>query len=223
MIYLRWFVYFSLATFFSFIFFLFFSAFLNIKIKYWVAVLIQSLIIILAGKWYFKLRLDNIKNFLFKDLKKENWREIFKTAFFILIAVYLVKGIIYLYLYYFENFKVEEKNYLYEFEYLYSELNFFIFWITLSLFGPLSEELLYRKGLFEVLSKKCNFAFSAIISSLIFSLIHTTGSSFINGFICGLFLAFLYKKTNSSLLAVFATHSIYNIFNFVIALVFYIN
>lgn len=223
MIYLRWFVYFSLVTFFSFIFFFSFSAFLNIKITYWFATLIQSLIGILAGKWYFQLRLDNIKNFLFKDLKKENWREIFKITFFMLIVVYLVKGIIYLYLYYFENFKVDEKNYLFEFEYLYSKLNFFIFWFTLSLFGPLSEELLYRKGLFEVLSKKCSFAFSAIISSLIFSLIHTIGSSFINGFICGLFLAFLYKKTNGSLLAVFAAHSIYNIFNLIIALVFYIS
>ncbi|HOJ86643.1 MAG TPA: type II CAAX endopeptidase family protein [Elusimicrobiales bacterium] len=221
MIYLKWLVYFGLSSIFTFILFLSFFVFLNIKITYWFSVLIQSLVIILSGKWYFNLKLEDVKKFLFKDLKSEDWKKIFKITFFMLVSVYLVKGIIYWY--YIKNLKdVEEKNYIYEFEYLYSSLDFFVFWLGLSLLGPFSEELLYRKGLFEILLKKINYIFSVIISSLVFALVHTSGSSFINGFVCGLFLPFLYKETKGSLIAVFVTHSIYNLFNFIVGLIAYV-
>ncbi|MGC8728364.1 MAG: CPBP family intramembrane glutamic endopeptidase [Elusimicrobiales bacterium] len=218
---MKWLVYFGLSSIFTFILFLSFFVFLNIKITYWFSVLIQSLVIILSGKWYFNLKLEDVKKFLFKDLKSEDWKKIFKITFFMLVSVYLVKGIIYWY--YIKNLKdVEEKNYIYEFEYLYSSLDFFVFWLGLSLLGPFSEELLYRKGLFEILLKKINYIFSVIISSLVFALVHTSGSSFINGFVCGLFLSFLYKETKGSLIAVFVTHSIYNLFNFIVGLIAYV-
>jgi membrane protease YdiL (CAAX protease family) len=202
---------------------LFFSffIFLNIKITYWFAILIQSLVIIFAGKWYFNLKLEDIKSLLFKDLKNEDWKKIFKITFFMLVAVYLIKGMAYWY-YVINSKSIEEKNYIYEFVYLYSSLDFFVFWLGLSLLGPFSEELLYRKGLFEILLKKINYIFSVIISSLVFALVHTSGSSFINGFVCGLFLPFLYKETKGSLIAVFVTHSIYNLFNFIIGLLVFV-
>lgn len=214
---LKWFVYWGLSKVFSLILFWFFFYFFN-KITFWFAALIQSLVVIFVGKWYFNLKLEDIKSFLFKDLKNEDWKKIFKVTFFMVVAVCLIQGMISWY--YVTNLKSieEEENWLFEFGYLNSSLDFFVFWLSSFLLGPFSEELLYRKGLFEILLKESNYIFSIIISSLVFALMHPEGSTFINAFICGLFLAFLYKETKCSLIAVFVSHSIYNVFSFIIAL-----
>ena len=90
--------------------------------------------------------------------------------------------------------------------------------LTITLFGPLSEELLFRGGVqtnLEVL-KKGNARIPILISALVFSIIHLNPAQMPVAFLLGLVLGFAYWWTDS-LIAPFCIH----VFNNSMACVLY--
>jgi len=78
---------------------------------------------------------------------------------------------------------------------------------------PILEELIFRRILFRVSSKKFNILLGAILSSLIFSTVHVpaTSSSFLLLFMHAIIYSYCYYRTNRLLVPILL-HSIWNLF-----------
>lgn len=77
--------------------------------------------------------------------------------------------------------------------------------------GPIFEEILFRGIMLNGLVKKYSNKMAIITSSIIFGLVHFNIYQFSMAFLFGLFLAFLYLKTHSIILCIFA-HIFHNIY-----------
>ena len=73
-----------------------------------------------------------------------------------------------------------------------------------SIFGPILEEIVFRKILFGTFYKRFNFFVSAIISSVIFALAHTEPQHILLYSSIGFTFAFLYIRTKHILVPIFA-------------------
>lgn len=91
--------------------------------------------------------------------------------------------------------------------------------IVTSIIGPILEEIIFRKIIFGTLYKKYNFWIAAIISSVIFALVHAEPEHIILYSAVGLTFAFLYIKTNRILVPIFA-HVAMNTFVIVVQTIF---
>ncbi|WP_026561983.1 CPBP family intramembrane glutamic endopeptidase [Bacillus sp. J37] len=76
--------------------------------------------------------------------------------------------------------------------------------IVTSIIGPILEEIIFRKILFGVLYTRTNFFIAALISSLIFSLLHGEPQHVLLYGSMGFTFAFLYVKTKRILVPIFA-------------------
>lgn len=79
------------------------------------------------------------------------------------------------------------------------------------IFGPIIEEILFRGIIFNGLVKRYSNNMAIIASSFIFGLIHFNFYQFCMAFLFGIFLAYLYLKTYSIILCIFA-HAFHNIY-----------
>ncbi|RPF57041.1 CPBP family intramembrane glutamic endopeptidase [Aquisalibacillus elongatus] len=71
-----------------------------------------------------------------------------------------------------------------------------IYFIILPIiFAPLLEEIIFRKIIFGQLYKKINFFFAAVLSSVVFSILHLDFTFFLTYLAMGLVFAYLYVKT----------------------------
>ncbi|RAS75735.1 CPBP family intramembrane glutamic endopeptidase [Priestia endophytica] len=75
---------------------------------------------------------------------------------------------------------------------------------VVSIIGPILEEVVFRKIIFGSLYGRSNFFIAAIISSFIFALVHQDFSHLLVYMAMGLTFAFLYVKTSSILVPIFA-------------------
>ena len=73
-----------------------------------------------------------------------------------------------------------------------------------SLFGPILEEIVFRKIVFGTLYKRLNFFLSALISSLIFAVAHMEFIHILLYTAMGFTFAYLYVKTKRILVPIFA-------------------
>jgi hypothetical protein len=73
-----------------------------------------------------------------------------------------------------------------------------------SIFGPILEEIVFRKIIFGALHKRFNFFISAIISSVIFALAHMEPQHVLLYSAMGFTFAFLYVKTKHIMVPIFA-------------------
>lgn len=73
-----------------------------------------------------------------------------------------------------------------------------------SIFGPILEEIVFRKILFGSLYRRFNFFISAIISSVIFALAHMEPTHILLYASMGFTFAFLYVRTKRILVPIFA-------------------
>ncbi|MBL4937883.1 CPBP family intramembrane metalloprotease [Clostridium sp. YIM B02515] len=80
--------------------------------------------------------------------------------------------------------------------------------------GPIIEEILFRGIMLNGLMKRYSNKMAIITSSLIFGLVHFNVYQLCMAFLFGIFLAFLYLKTHSIILCIFAHvfHNIYTTF-----------
>ncbi|KPM33416.1 CAAX amino terminal protease family protein [Croceitalea dokdonensis DOKDO 023] len=99
-----------------------------------------------------------------------------------------------------ENYSIQILSFHYDWSVLIS------IFFTASIF----EELVYRDFLFRRLLSTKSFWFSAILSSFLFSLSHLNFDNFINLFILGIFISFVFYKTKSLLLC-FIIHIVYGL------------
>jgi len=76
--------------------------------------------------------------------------------------------------------------------------------LVTSIIGPILEEIIFRKILFGVLYTRTNFFIAALISSLIFSLLHGEPQHVLLYGAMGFTFAFLYVKTKRILVPIFA-------------------
>ncbi|MDP4171030.1 MAG: CPBP family intramembrane metalloprotease, partial [Bacillota bacterium] len=88
-----------------------------------------------------------------------------------------------------------------------------------SIFGPILEEIVFRKIIFGSLHKRLNFFLSALISSLIFAAAHMEFQHLLLYAGMGFTFAFLYVKTKNILVPMFA-HVAMNTFVVIIQLAF---
>lgn len=70
-----------------------------------------------------------------------------------------------------------------------------VFILTVSIIGPMLEEIVFRKILFGSMRKKIGFWFAAVISSIIFALMHLDIRNLLVYFMIGVFLCFSYQMT----------------------------
>jgi membrane protease YdiL (CAAX protease family) len=91
--------------------------------------------------------------------------------------------------------------------------------IVTSIIGPILEEIIFRKIIFGALYKKYNFFIAAIISSLLFAVVHMELEHLLLYSAMGLTFAFLYVKTKRILVPIFA-HVAMNTFVVVMQTVF---
>ncbi len=76
--------------------------------------------------------------------------------------------------------------------------------VSIVLFGPILEELVFRRVLFGSLNQTTNFFFATAISALVFALIHFDFTHLLLYFTTGFILAFLYQKTKSIITPIIA-------------------
>ncbi|WP_083394461.1 CPBP family intramembrane glutamic endopeptidase [Planococcus donghaensis] len=89
--------------------------------------------------------------------------------------------------------------------------------VSIVLFGPVLEELVFRRVLFGSLNQTTNFFFATAVSALTFALIHFDFTHLLLYFTTGLILAFLYQKTKSIITPIVA-HILLNSYVMVIQL-----
>lgn len=82
--------------------------------------------------------------------------------------------------------------------------------ISLSVIGPLVEELLFRGLLYSWLRRNTGAIVAIFISSILFALGHGWGIKTVINFILGVFCAFLYERTRSLSIS-YWVHSTYNL------------
>lgn len=79
-----------------------------------------------------------------------------------------------------------------------------VFIIVTSILGPILEEVIFRKIIFGVLYNKYNFFVAALISSIVFALVHGEPEHLLLYASMGFTFAFLYVKTKRILVPIFA-------------------
>ncbi len=79
-----------------------------------------------------------------------------------------------------------------------------LFIIVTSIFGPILEEIIFRKLLFGNLQKRFNFFISALLSSIVFAIVHMDFTHILIYSAMGFTFAFLYVKTKRILVPIFA-------------------
>jgi len=92
--------------------------------------------------------------------------------------------------------------------------------ITISIIAPIFEETIYRGIILEGLLKKYNYKIAIFFSALIFSIAHGNIPQSINAFFSGLFIGYLYHKTHSLKLCIFA-HILNNSLGIILAACMY--
>lgn len=89
--------------------------------------------------------------------------------------------------------------------------------LSMVLIAPIVEELLYRAVIFNNLSKKYSFIFSAVYSSILFSLIHLPPTDFIHTLLFGFMACWILKRENKIVYPIIF-HAVYNIVTLIISI-----
>ncbi|WP_432667336.1 CPBP family intramembrane glutamic endopeptidase [Wukongibacter baidiensis] len=82
-------------------------------------------------------------------------------------------------------------------------INPFVAFVSICVFAPVFEEIIFRGIILEQLSKRYGMATSLIVSGFIFGLIHFNLHQGANAFFIGIIIGFIYLKTKSLLLCMF--------------------
>jgi len=82
--------------------------------------------------------------------------------------------------------------------------SFPIFMIIPAIIAPILEEIVFRKVIFGTLHKRVNFFIAALLSSLVFGIIHGEPQHLLVYASMGFVFAFLYKMTNRIIVPIFA-------------------
>jgi len=90
--------------------------------------------------------------------------------------------------------------------------------ISVLFIAPLTEEVVFRKFLYRSIKKSLGAGMSAIVSSLLFSLVHFSISSFMVLFLLGLFFCYYYEK-HKTICAPVWIHFNFNLFSTMLILI----
>jgi len=90
--------------------------------------------------------------------------------------------------------------------------------ISVLFIAPLTEEIVFRKFLYRSIKKYLGAGISAMVSSLLFSLVHFSISSFIVLFLLGLFFCYYYEK-HKTICAPVWIHFNFNLFSTILILI----
>jgi len=90
--------------------------------------------------------------------------------------------------------------------------------ISVLFIAPLTEEIVFRKFLYRSIKKYLGAGISAMVSSLLFSLVHFSISSFMVLFLLGLFFCYYYEK-HKTICAPVWIHFNFNLFSTMLILI----
>ena len=88
--------------------------------------------------------------------------------------------------------------------------SFIVVPVYIAITGPIIEEVVFRKIIFGTLSEKFRFWPAALCSSILYSMIHYSFERFVTYTVIGLFLCYVYKKSNT-IVSTIMIHAILNI------------
>lgn len=91
--------------------------------------------------------------------------------------------------------------------------------VVTSIIGPILEEIIFRKIIFRVIYRRTNFLIGALVSSLLFAIVHGEPEHILLYASMGLTFAYLYVKTNRIIVPIFA-HTAMNSFVVTIQLMY---
>jgi len=91
--------------------------------------------------------------------------------------------------------------------------------IFVSILGPIIEEIFFRGFLYSAVRKRFGIIVGVLLSSALFSMLHTNIASFLPIMVLGILMAFLYETTNS-LITPIAVHILHN--SIIVGFVFFI-
>jgi len=91
--------------------------------------------------------------------------------------------------------------------------------IFVSVFGPLVEEMFFRGFMYSAIKKRLGVLAAAVLSAVVFSLLHANIVGFLPIMALGVLLAYLYETTGS-LVASMTVHILHN--SAIICFVFFI-
>lgn len=91
----------------------------------------------------------------------------------------------------------------------FNEISKVSYLIYVCITGPAAEEFVFRGVILGGLLKKYSAKTSIIISSLMFGIVHLNGIQFINAFLLGVFIGYIYIKTKSISICMYS-HIIFN-------------
>ncbi|WP_456276962.1 CPBP family intramembrane glutamic endopeptidase [Bacillus sp. AK128] len=94
-----------------------------------------------------------------------------------------------------------------------------LFIVVTSIIGPILEEIIFRKILFGTLYKRYNFFIAALLSSVIFAMVHMDFKHLLIYSAMGFTFAFLYVRTNRIIVPIIA-HVAMNTFVVLVQVVF---
>ncbi|QGH33140.1 CPBP family intramembrane metalloprotease [Gracilibacillus salitolerans] len=83
-----------------------------------------------------------------------------------------------------------------------------IFIVIISVFGPILEELVFRKAIFGSLYKRMNFFLAALLSGVIFAAVHMDFEHILTYTAVGMVFSFLYVETKRIIVPIIAHMSI---------------
>ena len=96
-----------------------------------------------------------------------------------------------------------------------------VFFLTIfvSILGPIIEEIFFRGFLYSAIRKRFGVIAGVLLSSALFSMLHTNIASFLPIMVLGILMAFLYETT-SSLITPITVHILHN--SIIVGFVFFI-
>lgn len=147
--------------------------------------------------------------------------ELKKALIYFFISIILVILILTFSYFILQFFKLENiSNAVNDYSFLLSPYRFFVYFTSTCFFGPLSEELFFRKIFYSYLRRKMSFPSALIISALFFGLLHSSSlSRIIFAFTMGVILSYTYEKYNSLFINI-CIHAYINIFSLLIIVAF---
>lgn len=174
----------------------------------------QSLSFFSVCAVYYKIKgeFKVLKNIFFYKASLDDFIYCFKVlslVFLLSFAALIVGYLLFIYPY----DKVESHN----LDLSFLSYKFPLYFFTLSILGPIAEEIFSRGIVYSFLRQFFSVSVSVIVSAVLFALLHKAGLRFIYTFIGGIFLSYVYEKKRN-LFHPILLHSLINVFGLILGI-----
>ncbi|MDH4129549.1 MAG: CPBP family intramembrane metalloprotease [Spirochaetota bacterium] len=190
-----------------------------LKISFIHYIFISFFGIFLFSNIFLSNKLSNLKDFIY-NIFNFKLKYIFTgfngffIAFFVMLIVTLFNRL------FFKDTYLDS-NPIFNYLLVENKLDIILIFILSIIIAPIFEEIIFRGVLFRVLQTKLGFMHAALISSILFGLVHFNILTFFPIATLGFILAWTYQKSNS-IISPIITHALWNSFSLIKVILLYI-